>query len=198
MPLGEIIFDFFDSLKSRTRAMPAWDYARKGEQGVDLVKVDILLQGEAVDAFSAIVHKDGASAYGNKMTTASGELIPRQQFEVPVQAAIGSRIIARENIRPSVRIVRPQAWRIITCKRKLLEKQKEGQEADEDHRAVDVPQEASSPRCPPTRARTSQRSDSSRTIGHNDAVNSAANHAVVLPALSGMATAPPADRMSAR
>ncbi|WP_396898040.1 translation elongation factor 4, partial [Mycolicibacterium sp.] len=99
MPLGEIIFDFFDSLKSRTRGYASLDYEEAGEQQADLVKVDILLQGEAVDAFSAIVHKDGASAYGNKMTTKLKELIPRQQFEVPVQAAIGSKIIARENIR---------------------------------------------------------------------------------------------------
>ena len=89
MPMGEIIFDFFDSLKSRTRGYASLDYEEAGEQEADLVKVDILLQGEAVDAFSAIVHKDAAAAYGNKMTTKLKELIPRQQFEVPIQAAIG-------------------------------------------------------------------------------------------------------------
>ncbi|MGH3561301.1 MAG: translation elongation factor 4, partial [Mycobacterium sp.] len=99
MPLGEIIFDFFDALKSRTRGYASLDYEEAGEQEAALVKVDILLQGEAVDAFSAIVHKDSAFAYATKMTTKLKELIPRQQFEVPVQAAIGSKIIARENIR---------------------------------------------------------------------------------------------------
>src|SRR5690606_21900792 len=96
LPMAEIIFDFFDSLKSRTRGYASLDYEEAGEQSSALVKVDILLQGEAVDAFSAIVHKDAAQAYGNKMTTKLRELIPRQQFEVPIQAAIGSKIIARE------------------------------------------------------------------------------------------------------
>src|SRR5262249_11471042 len=99
LPLAEIIFDFFDQLKSRTRGYASLDYENAGEQLADLVKVDILLQREKVDALSAIVHKDKAHGYGTSMTARLRELIPRQQFEVPIQAAIGSRIIARENIR---------------------------------------------------------------------------------------------------
>ncbi|MGK2901286.1 MAG: translation elongation factor 4 [Mycobacterium sp.] len=143
MPLGEIIFDFFDSLKSRTRGYASLDYEEAGEQEADLVKVDILLQGEAVDAFIAILHKDGAAAYGNKMTSKLKELIPRQQVEVPIQAAVGSRIIARENIRAIRKDVLSKCYGgDITRKRKLLEKQKEGKKRMKTIGRVEVPQEA--------------------------------------------------------
>ncbi len=143
MPLAEIVFDFFDQLKSRTKGYASLNWQGTGQQPADLVKVDILLQGDQVDAFSAITHRDSAYAYGVKMASRLKDLIPRQQFEVPIQAAIGSRIIARENIRAIRKDVLSKCYGgDISRKRKLLEKQKEGKKRMKMVGTVEVPQEA--------------------------------------------------------
>ncbi len=143
IPLAEVVMDFFDALKSRTKGYASLDYEPAGYHESDLVKLDILLNAAPVDAFSAIIHRSKAYDYGRKMTSKLRELIPRQLFDVPIQAAVGGRIIARETVKARRKDVLAKCYGgDITRKRKLLEKQKEGKKRMKNIGRVEVPQEA--------------------------------------------------------